>query len=84
MGDGLHKLRARNRGTILADRFERRDFRREPNLKNWLLKRWNIFLDLKEIIEAEEFGPLGLRNELFLALERAYQEQPINQNRIGV
>lgn len=53
-------------------------------MKNWLLKRWNIFLDLKEIIEAEEFGPLGLRNELFLALERAYQEQPINENRIGV
>src|SRR6266566_4462637 len=52
-------------------------------LEQWHTKALESFPRLEEVINRNEGGPLGLWGELYLALIKAYEEHPINEDLIG-
>ena len=57
-------------------------------MEQWLAKARAIFPELSELIDANQSGlldpsPLGLWNDLFLELEKAYDTQPPNDDLIA-
>jgi hypothetical protein len=52
-------------------------------LENWRTKAIECFPELKEKIDRNQTGPLGLWDDLFLALVNAYEQQPVNEELIA-
>jgi hypothetical protein len=52
-------------------------------LEQWQAKALESFPRLEEEINRNEGGPLSLWGELYLALVKAYEEHPINEDLIG-
>jgi hypothetical protein len=56
--------------------------RKGVSLEEWRAKAFEHFPDLRELIE-EQTGPMGLWVELYLKLLRAYDREPLDEERIG-